>query len=344
MSLMTELKRRNVFRVGVAYAIVAWLLIEVAHTAFPTLQLPDWTTTLVTVLMIMGFPVALVIAWAFELTPEGIKRESAVDRTESITHVTGRKLDFAIIGLLVIAVAYFALDKFVLEAEPEQASVVREKSIAVLLFDNLSGDAATQPFTKGIHDDILTQLSKISALKVIARTLVLHDRGARDHLEFSDFRELGENFIVDAIGEVGVFRVGADVGERQHGNRLLSHNGCLLRLGFQHKFIHGEVNNGDGQDTDDDEVQLSTCRVADRLRAINLGFSLDPLRRQLERPGQDQREWEAQDYQKGDDLHDPFGRAKGWQNHGRHFYQQPGHDRVGHTYPEDVAALEFGDQ
>ena len=91
MSLIAELKRRNVFRVGVAYAIVGWLLIEVAHTAFPTLQLPGWTTTLVTVLLIMGFSVALVIAWAFELTPEGIKREVEVDRTESIIHVTGRK-------------------------------------------------------------------------------------------------------------------------------------------------------------------------------------------------------------------------------------------------------------
>jgi len=77
--LFTELKRRNVFRVGVAYGIVAWLLIEVAHTAFPTLQLPDWTTTLVTVLVIMGFPLALILAWAFELTPEGIKREPLCD-------------------------------------------------------------------------------------------------------------------------------------------------------------------------------------------------------------------------------------------------------------------------
>ncbi len=134
MSLIAELKRRNVFRVGVAYAIVAWLLIEVAHTAFPTLQLPDWTTTLVTVLLILGFPLALIFAWAFELTPEGIKREAEVDRTESITHVTGRKLDFAIIGLLVIAVIYFAVDKFVLEAEsvPAIESVEREKSVAVL--------------------------------------------------------------------------------------------------------------------------------------------------------------------------------------------------------------------
>ena len=98
MSLIAELKRRNVFRVAAAYGIVAWILVEVAHTAFPTLQLPDWTITLVTVLLIMGFPVALVIAWAFELTPAGIKRESVVDPAESITRQTGRKLDSIIIG------------------------------------------------------------------------------------------------------------------------------------------------------------------------------------------------------------------------------------------------------
>ena len=100
MSLMTELKRRNVFRVSVAYAIVAWLLIEITATTFPILKLPDWSVTLVTVLVLIGFPLALIVAWAFELTPEGIKRESAVAPDESITRQTGRKLDFIIIGVL----------------------------------------------------------------------------------------------------------------------------------------------------------------------------------------------------------------------------------------------------
>jgi hypothetical protein len=170
MSLIAELKRRNVFRVGVAYAIVGWLLIEITATTFPILKLPDWSVTLVTVLVLIGFPLALIVAWAFELTPEGIKRETDVDRAESVRHSTGRKLDFAIIGLLAVAVVFMFVDNYVLEVDPDQASVVREKSIAVLLFDNLSGDPATKPFTKGIHDDILTQLSKIRALKVIART------------------------------------------------------------------------------------------------------------------------------------------------------------------------------
>jgi TolB-like protein/lipopolysaccharide biosynthesis regulator YciM len=216
MSLIAELKRRNVFRVGVAYAIVAWLLIQVADVAFPPLKLPDWTLTLVAVLLIMGFPLALIFAWAFELTPEGIKPAKEVAPAESIRRLTGRKLDFAIIGLLVIAVVYFAVDKFIFQAERKQAeptalpgqvaeAVEREKSIAVLLFDNLSRDAANEPFTNGIHDDILTQISKISALKVIART-------SMERLDPTlSIPEIGTQLGVATVLEGGVQRVGEHV-------------------------------------------------------------------------------------------------------------------------------------
>jgi hypothetical protein len=102
MSLIAELKRRNVFRVGVAYAIVGWLLIEVASVLLPTFDAPDWVMKAFSSLVILGFPLTLVIAWAFELTPEGIKRESAVSPDESTTRTKGPKLDFAIIGLLAI--------------------------------------------------------------------------------------------------------------------------------------------------------------------------------------------------------------------------------------------------
>jgi TolB-like protein/Tfp pilus assembly protein PilF len=214
MSLIAELKRRNVFRVGVAYAIVAWLLIEVASVILPTFKTPEWVMQAFTSLVILGFPLALILAWAFELTPEGIKRETAVDRSESITHVTGRKLDFAIIGLLVLAVVYFAADKFVLEVEPEQAevvakkapgpeSVVREKSVAVLPFENQSQDAANEPFTIGIHDDILTQISKIRALKVISRTSVMEYRNTTKNLKTIG-RELGAATVLEG----GVQRAG----------------------------------------------------------------------------------------------------------------------------------------
>ena len=98
MSLIAELKRRNVFRVGAAYAIIGWLLVEVASVLLPTFDAPDWVMKAFSSLVILGFPLALIFAWAFELTPEGIKRETAVDSDESITHAAGRKLDFAIIG------------------------------------------------------------------------------------------------------------------------------------------------------------------------------------------------------------------------------------------------------
>ena len=119
MSFFNELKRRNVFRVAIAYGIAAWLLIEVSSTTFPMLRLPAWGATMVTVFLLMGFPIALIFAWAFELTPEGIKKEKDVDRSESITHATGRKLDFTIIGVLAIAVGFLLTDKFILSESPE---------------------------------------------------------------------------------------------------------------------------------------------------------------------------------------------------------------------------------
>jgi TolB-like protein/Tfp pilus assembly protein PilF len=212
--LFTELKRRNVFRVGVAYGIVAWLLIEMASVIMPGLHLPDWTLTFLIVLVVAGFPLALILAWAFELTPEGIKRESAVDPAESTTHHTGRKFDFAIIGLLVIALIFVVVDNYILETEPEQAEVAaeqapvaelveREKSIAVLPFENQSQDAANEPFTIGIHDDILTQISKIRALKVISRTSVMEYRNTTKNL-----KTIGQELGAATVLEGGVQRAG----------------------------------------------------------------------------------------------------------------------------------------
>ena len=177
MSLIAELKRRNVFRVGVAYGIVAWLLVEVASVVLPALHLPDWTLTFLIIVILAGFPLVLIFAWAFELTPEGIKRETAVDPAESITSKTGRKFDFAIIGLLVIAVVFMFVDNYVLEAEPEQTEVAaeqvpsvepveREKSIAVLPFVNMSGDPEQEFFSDGISEELLNVLAKVKGLRV----------------------------------------------------------------------------------------------------------------------------------------------------------------------------------
>jgi len=189
MSLIAELKRRNVFRVGAAYGIVGWLLVEVASVLLPT-----FGVKVVSFLVILGLPLAVILAWAFELTPEGIKRDSAVESTESIRHSTGRKLDFAIIALLAVALTYVVLDKYVLEVEPQQAkgiaerapgaeSAALEKSVAVLPFANRSVKAEDAFFVDGMHDDILTHLSKIQSLKVISRTSVMEYRDTEKNMK-----------------------------------------------------------------------------------------------------------------------------------------------------------------
>jgi TolB-like protein len=169
MSLIVELRRRNVFRVGVAYAIVAWLLIQVADTVLPTFEAPAWVLQVFTFLVILGFPLALILAWAFELTPEGIKPAKEVAPAESIRRLTGRKLDFAIIGLLVAAVAYFVSEKFVWIDEPTTEPRV-DASIAVLPFVPLSSGEDDGYFADGLTEEILNALTQLPELQVAART------------------------------------------------------------------------------------------------------------------------------------------------------------------------------
>ncbi len=201
-SVWGELKRRNVVKVAVAYAIVGWLLIEVSSVLGPALSLPDWITSSVAFFLILGFPIALILSWAYELTPDGMERTKSIPLSESITKVTGRKLDFVIIGVLAIAVAFFAVDRFVLDTsgpfagadidpasldivldEPPSIAVelapaiaevqpreVLPNSVAVLPFENVSPNSDDAYFATGIHEEILNQLAKLSALNVIART------------------------------------------------------------------------------------------------------------------------------------------------------------------------------
>ena len=165
-SVWGELKRRNVVRVAVAYAIVSWLILQLTDVLVPMLTLPESVARLVFLLLLVGFPLAVFFAWAFELTPEGLKKEKDVDRSESVTHLTGRKLDFAIIGLMAVAILYLVLDNYVLDIAPSEIAdeVAQEsiavpaeidKSIAVLPFRNRSGVAEDAYFVDGIHDDIL---------------------------------------------------------------------------------------------------------------------------------------------------------------------------------------------
>ncbi|HEY5623669.1 MAG TPA: tetratricopeptide repeat protein [Gammaproteobacteria bacterium] len=208
-SVWAELKRRNVVKVAAAYAIVAWILIEVASVMAPALNLPDWSTSFVAFLMILGLPVALVLSWAFELTPDGMAPTKSVPLSESITATTGRKLDFAIIGLLLAAVGYLVIDNYLLtdaDAPALAAATDEQPSIAVLPFDNRSAREEDRFFVDGMHDDILTQLARIDSLRVISRTSVMSYRDTDLNM-----RDIGEELGVATILEGGVQRAGETV-------------------------------------------------------------------------------------------------------------------------------------
>ncbi|MCZ6813051.1 MAG: hypothetical protein O7F14_03245 [Alphaproteobacteria bacterium] len=182
-----ELKRRNVFRVAAVYGVVGWLLVEVASVIFPTFNAPEWVMQVFTSLMILGFPVALVFAWAFEITPEGIKLEKDVDRGRSITHVTGRKLDFTVIAILAAIIVWFAADKFFLSGDQLQTTADHSpdrRSIAVLPFANRSSERENAQFlADGIHDDLLTLLANLGSMKVISRTSVMEYRDTTKNMK-----------------------------------------------------------------------------------------------------------------------------------------------------------------
>src|SRR5215813_4205441 len=168
-NFFAELKRRNVYKVAIAYAVVAWLLMQIASQIFPFFDIPSWGVRLVVLLLIIGFPIALILAWAFELTPEGIKRTEDVDLSKSIRRKTGRKLDFLIIAVLLLVIAGLLFQRFHPKVSPAFPSSL-EKSIAVLPFENLSEDKANAYFADGMQEEILTRLAKIADLKVISRT------------------------------------------------------------------------------------------------------------------------------------------------------------------------------
>lgn len=202
MNIFSELKRRNVFKVAIAYALVGWVLMQVAAVAFPPLGLPDWTQTLVVVLVLMGLPIALLLAWAFEITPDGVKRTKNVAKDKSIAHSTGRKLDFTIIALLVVAVGYFAMSDSVVE-NPIGETQAEQTSIAVLPFVNMSSDAEQEFFSDGISEEILNVLVRIPDLKVAGRTSSFQFKGQNQ-----DLRHIGEALNVNHILEGSVRRSG----------------------------------------------------------------------------------------------------------------------------------------
>lgn len=173
VKFFAEMRRRNVFRVTGTYFVGAWFLVQTAFTLEAVMNLPDWFDALFMSLMILGAPVAIILAWAFELTPEGFKRTEAVSREESIAAKTGRRLEVAIIiGLMLIAGLMIA-DRFMPSNSVKTARFAKDHSVAVLPFSNRSAQESDSFFADGIHDDLLTQLSKVSGLDVISRTSVM---------------------------------------------------------------------------------------------------------------------------------------------------------------------------
>lgn len=202
MNTFHELKRRNVFKVAVMYMIVGWLVIQIASTLTPVLMLPEWTTRLVISLLIVGFPVALLFAWAFELTPDGVKRTKDVDLDDSITHVTGKRLEYSIIVLLLFVVGFL----YFKPAQPPDlvasASDARP-SIAVLPFEDFSPEKNQEYFSKGISEEILNLLAKTDDLKVAART-----SSFAFHNSEEDIRHIGQKLDVKTVLEGSIRKSG----------------------------------------------------------------------------------------------------------------------------------------
>src|SRR5712692_2873247 len=214
-NFFAELKRRNVIRMAGLYLVGAWLVVQVAGTVLPMFGAPEWLPRTIVVLLAIGFVPAVILSWVFELTPQGLKREDDVAPEQSMTPQTGRRMDRTIIVVLVLALGYFAFDKFVLTPRREAAhtaralrneskSVISAKSIAVLPFENLSEEKQNEYFADGVQDEILTYLAKIADLKVISRTSVLqYKSGVARNL-----REIAQQLGVANVVEGSVQRSG----------------------------------------------------------------------------------------------------------------------------------------
>ena len=186
MSFINELKRRNVIRVALAYGVVAWFMLQLADMVLENIAAPAWVMQTLMLMMVIGFPLAVIFAWAFEMTPEGIKKEKNVDRTQSVTHKTGRKLDRMIIGVMAIVITFLVVDRFILSEDSAETSQLAESatqaveqepaatetgpSVAVLPFVNMSEDASNEYFSDGLTETLLHMLAQLPDLRVAART------------------------------------------------------------------------------------------------------------------------------------------------------------------------------
>jgi serine/threonine-protein kinase len=213
-SFFSELKRRNVYKAAVAYLVASWLLIQIATQVFPFFEIPNWAVRLVVLILILGFPAALIFSWAFEITPEGLKRESEIASDKSITRKTGRKLVGLTVLLAVIAASLFVFQLVRPKAEPQKSvtsqpsgqaktASVSPKSVAVLAFDNLSDDKGSEYFSDGISEELLTVLQKIPGLHVAARTSAFSFKGKN-----ATAQEIGDKLGVAHLVEGSVRKAG----------------------------------------------------------------------------------------------------------------------------------------
>ena len=203
-----ELKRRNVVRVAVAYVVVAWVILQFIDVIQDPLNLPGWFQTVTIVFLGIGFPIALIFSWAFEVTSEGVKKTEEVDKSKLITHGTGKRINKLIIGGLVLAVGFLLYDKFMLSpGEPvidEARAAVT--SIAVLPFVNMSNDPDQEFFSDGISEELLNVLAKYDGLRVAARTSSFQFKGYN-----RDITEIGQKLGVDYVLEGSVRKAGNTV-------------------------------------------------------------------------------------------------------------------------------------
>jgi TolB-like protein/Tfp pilus assembly protein PilF len=205
-NFLAELKRRNVYKFAIAYGVVAWLLIQIAGQISPFFDIPNWAVRLVVLLLVIGFPIALIFSWAFEMTPEGIQRTEDAAPNAEITRGTGRKLNLLIIGVLLAVITILIFQRVHPHISPS-ASSIPEKSIAVLPFENLSANQENAYFADGVQDEIRTNLAKIADLKVISRTSVMQYKSGIAR----NLREIGQRLGVAHLLEGRVQRDGGKV-------------------------------------------------------------------------------------------------------------------------------------
>src|SRR5438034_1586012 len=195
-NFLTELKRRNVYRAAVAYGVVAWFLTQLTTQVLPLFEIPNSAMRFVVIALAVGFPIAMLLAWVYEFTPEGIVRTEDLDPAEarSIQRATGRILDFIIIGVLLLVIAMLIVGR--LPFYRQMGESISQKSIAILPFENLSEEKANAYFADGIQDEILTRLSKIADLKVISRTSTQHYKSTPENVP-EIARQLGVAHILE---------------------------------------------------------------------------------------------------------------------------------------------------